>query len=370
MLIRQNKPHRILIVGLGVAGACLYWRLRELGANVVLSDPNENATSSRAAAGLITPITGANFALSWRFDEIWPESLEFYQTLATLTGERIFHPLPVVRLFSNNAEAEKFAQKLAHNQALKVYVESEFSATDAPSELLGFGVNAPHGGFVMLGGWVNTSTLIDETRRELIRTNSYREQKITADALNLSSSENPNHPVRWNGESFDLVVFCEGANARHNPLFTDIPFRPAKGEFLTVNTPQASPKAIINRKGSWLAPRNNNEWRTGSTYDFEHLDLQPTPQGREQILANISKFYNGEINVTAASAGVRPIMHKSQPVAGFLSLHNSTVAMLNGLGSKGCSTGPWAAGHLAHAVVNNTPLPPYLDLAELTNNPQ
>ncbi len=367
---RQNNPPRILIVGLGVAGACLYWRLRELGAKVTLADPNESATSSRAAAGLITPITGANFALSWRFAEIWPESLKFYQNLAALTGESFFHPLPVVRLFSSDAEAAKFTRKVAHNPFLETYLDLVFSASDAPSELLGSEVTAPHGGFVMPGGWVNTSTLIEETRRELILTASYREQMVTSDALDLSRSTNTDHPVQWNGESFDLVVFCEGANSRHNPLFTDIPFRPAKGEFLTLKAPQASAKAIINRKGSWLAPRHNNEWRAGSSYDFERLDIEPTAQGREQILTNISTFYSGELSVIAASAGVRPIIRKSQPVAGFHADHQRTIAMLNGLGSKGCSTGPWAAGHLAHAIVNGTPLPPYLDLAQLANNPQ
>lgn len=366
----RSKPKRILIVGLGVAGSCLYWQLRQLGAKVVLADPSESATSSLAAAGLITPITGANFALSWRFAEIWPMSRKFYQDLATLTGESFFHPLPMVRLFSSETEAAKFTRKLANNPTLHSFVDSVFSVTDAPSDLLGSGVNAPHGGFVMPGGWVDTSTLIEETRRELIGTTCYREQRVAFDAIDLTIPRNQDHPVRWNGESYDLVVFCEGANARHNPLFADIPFRPAKGEFLTVNAPQASTKAIVNRKGSWLAPRNNKQWRAGSTYDFEHLDIQPTEQGREHILTNISTFYTGDLSITAASAGVRPIIRKSQPVAGFHHQHGSTFAMLNGLGSKGCSTGPWAAAHLANAIVNHTPLPPYLDLAELTNNPQ
>lgn len=366
----QNKSPRVLIVGLGVAGACLYWRLRDLGANVVVADPNESATSSRAAAGLITPITGSSFALSWRFAEIWPESRNFYQNLAELTGESFFHPLPVVRLFSSDSDAEKFARKLASNPLLDTFVEMVFSETDAPSDLLGSEINASHGGFVMPGGWINTSTLIDETRRELIQTASYREQVVTVETLDLSTSINPDHPLRWNGESFDFVVFCEGANSRNNPLFSDIPFRPAKGEFLTVTAPQASAKAIINRQGSWLAPRKNSQWRAGSTYDFEHIDSQPTAQGREQILTNISAFYSGELCVTGASAGVRPIIRKSQPIAGFHADHPSTVAILNGLGSKGCSTGPWAAGQLAHAIVNSTPLPPYLDLARIADNLQ
>ena len=348
----------------------MYWRLRHLGAEVIVADSNEATNSSQAAAGLITPITGLNFALSWRFDEIWPKSLQFYEELANDTGRAFFTPLPVVRLFGDETEAAKFTKKLANHPELEKYVDQVFTSENIPTELIGSAVNQPHGGFVMPGGWVNTSALIDETRSELVRTSTYREKSVTAESLDLPSSNDPDHPLRWDGEVFDTVVFCEGAHARHNPLFSSIPYRPAKGEFLTVSAPQATSKAIINRRGNWLAPRDAGQWRAGSTYDFDHLNTKSTEAGRTQILANITTFYSGELCVTDASAGIRPIIRKSQPVAGFHADYPGTIAMLNGLGSKGCTTAPWAAGHLAHAIVNGRPLPPYLDLEKLSENPQ
>ena len=62
----------IIIAGHGIAGAVLAATLRESGQRVLVVDPDEAVTSSKIAAGVVTPITGKRLALSWRVETfIW-----------------------------------------------------------------------------------------------------------------------------------------------------------------------------------------------------------------------------------------------------------------------------------------------------------
>ena len=58
-----------IIVGQGLAGTTLAWCLLEAGLSVLVTDREEEVTSSKIAAGLITPITGQRLALSWQVDK-------------------------------------------------------------------------------------------------------------------------------------------------------------------------------------------------------------------------------------------------------------------------------------------------------------
>ncbi|MFM7974104.1 MAG: FAD-dependent oxidoreductase, partial [Pirellula sp.] len=55
----------LLVVGGGLAGCAMVWQALRRGLNVALVDQLSPQSSSRVAAGLVTPITGNRLALSW-----------------------------------------------------------------------------------------------------------------------------------------------------------------------------------------------------------------------------------------------------------------------------------------------------------------
>ena len=61
---------RILIIGGGLAGMALAWRLHERGVPFLIVDRDEPLTSSKVAAGLVAPITGLRLTLNWRYDTL------------------------------------------------------------------------------------------------------------------------------------------------------------------------------------------------------------------------------------------------------------------------------------------------------------
>ena len=67
-------------------------------------------------------------------------------------------------------------------------------------------------------------------------------------------------------------------------------------------------------------------------------------------------------SLTAHHAAVRPIVHGRKPVLGRHPDHPS-LAVFNGLGSKGALHAPWCAAQLAGHLLDGCPLDPELDLA-------
>ena len=100
-----------LVVGQGLAGTVLAWRLRERGARVLVIDREEGPNSSRVAGGLITPITGRQLAKSWRIDESWPVARSFYREMESRLGCSFFHELPVARIFRGEEELSRWTAK-------------------------------------------------------------------------------------------------------------------------------------------------------------------------------------------------------------------------------------------------------------------
>src|SRR4051812_44107131 len=98
----------IIIVGQGLAGTTLAWVLQQRGLRVCVIDRGEPNTSSKIAAGLITPVTGRRMAASAGFGELFPVAAAFYDRIESETGARFFHRNRAVRLFVDGAERAAF----------------------------------------------------------------------------------------------------------------------------------------------------------------------------------------------------------------------------------------------------------------------
>ena len=71
----MSLPHyEYVIIGQGIAGSCVAWELWRRRKSFLLLDAGETATTSRVAAGLITPVTGQRLVPSWRFQPSWYET--------------------------------------------------------------------------------------------------------------------------------------------------------------------------------------------------------------------------------------------------------------------------------------------------------
>ena len=66
----MGKNYDFIIVGQGITGSVLSWRLIEKNFNFLVINNSNKKSSSKSALGLYNPITGKNFVETWDSNEI------------------------------------------------------------------------------------------------------------------------------------------------------------------------------------------------------------------------------------------------------------------------------------------------------------
>ncbi|MCB1063446.1 MAG: FAD-binding oxidoreductase [Verrucomicrobiae bacterium] len=350
-----------LIVGQGLAGSLLAWELIARGQRVLVVDRDEAVTSSKVAAGIVTPITGMRLAPTWRGEELWRYATAAYRRIETQTGQWLFRPIPIARLLANDKEALQWQKRLS--QAAAELGEDRWPSGTVPLEIDTTIFHDQLGGFQMPGaGWLDVPGFLEATRQYLLERLAYAIGRVDAEEISVTYEG-----VQWKNIEAGRVIFCQGWEGNRNRFFDWVPFRNAKGQILDVECPgAAAEERIINRAG-WLLPMGGGRFRAGATYEWETPDdeaTSTTPEGREEVEAKLRGMLKVPFTVTGHRAAVRPVIRESRAMIG---LHPSAelferVGFFNGLGSKGVLNGPFFARQLAEHLVNGAPIEREVDL--------
>ncbi len=355
-----------IIVGQGLAGTCLAWELLALGASVRVIDREAAVTSSRIAAGLITPVTGQRLVKTWRFEELRDAAWEFYRRIESDLGCEVLRDTSMVKVFTSVPERESFDKRM-HDPA---YAGLLREMTECPA-----GVSAPLGGCELLqGGQLDVAEFLAQSRQRWIREGMYLAADVSwpGDVRFIGEGEasgplSPDHLIelpRWNLQAKTLI-FCEGVDARSNPWFSNVEFNPARGEMLIVEIPDWHESRIIHG-GVWIAPLGPsagqpNCYRVGATYDWDRLDSGPTPEGFGVLITSLEKLLDVPFTIIDHQSAVRPILKQLNPVIGLHPLYPQ-LGYFNGLASKGSLQAPFFARQFASHLVQQTPLEREVDL--------
>jgi len=340
-----------IIVGQGLAGSTLALRLWSEGWKVLVVDREDPVTSSKIAAGLITPITGKNLTRSWRLEEALEAAASFYQTAEGLLGGQFWYPKPILRVFRDVAEVSDWQAKKTDPGYTPFLSRPEVSP-----ERIGAWLNAGHGGFEMQGGgYVDVRVFIKSAQRFLKSNGLFQAGEVSCQDVKAATGG-----VLWNGVPAKYLIYCQGFQGAQNRFFDWVAFRSAKGEVLDIEMVGFSAKRIIN-SGGWVLPVGGNRFRTGSTYSWDPLDCKPTKGGRRRVEKNLRRLLSADYTVLDHQAAVRPIINASKALVGLHPKHDR-VGFFNGLGSKGALYAPYFSAQLTAHLVEGAPLEEGLDI--------
>lgn len=333
-----------LIVGQGLAGSLLAWNLLARGKTVTIVDQNHQECSSLAAAGMINPITGKRLVLSQRCEELLPYAKEVYLKLEQQLGRRFFESKNIIRLFRDENELSEW-QKKSDQTHLKEY----YGQRQGPGAY-GSALNDKRGSFIIQeGGYCRKLELLN-----CLTEYFNQESELILVRFNHDELAVHDRHVEWRGNRYEKVIFCEGYQAQDNPWFDWLPFNHAKGEILTLKTGDALPDAVISC-GKWCIPSGDGVYTVGSTYSWDEFNCQITEKAKQEILGDIAEFVHVDFDVIDHMAGVRPIMKDLKPALGLHPKHPS-VAIFNGLASKGLIWGPFYSNQMAEFLVEDIAL--------------
>lgn len=333
-----------IIVGQGIAGSLLGYQLLKADKKVLILNDESIPTSSAVAGGIFNPITGKNLDKTWLADTISPYFKDFYLSLEQETHSRFYHETNLFRPYANEQQRKHFLQ-LTNEYDLDKYIS--LISPDTYRE-----VENPLGGlYTSSAGWVDVPLMLEALKQMFISAAAYQAERFDYQALEVSGDS-----VIYKTYKAAGIIFCEGYYASQNPYFSWLPFNPAKGETLIAGIENYSIKEIVNQ-GSWIIPLGNQQFRFGSTYIWNTLDWQTTPESQEAILSKIDKFLKTPYQIIGQQAGIRPTTKDRRP---FLGNHPAyaNVYVFNGLGTKGVSLAPYFAQQMLFFLEKHKDLMP------------
>lgn len=305
------------------------------------------------AAGIINPVTGRWMTKTWNFEQLLPEAQTTYQAIEQQFQIQIYHPIPEIRFCQNSDDVKRAGRRMRNPRYQDVLGPFHPSETAAPE------FTDPHGSFeIKQAAYVELPKVVRTLRSNLAQHGHWRDETFQHAALQATATG-----WRYRDIQVNNVIFCEGAAARNNPYFPNLPLKPAKGETLLCQSPSLQlPLKLFHHK-KWFLPYPDGTFRIGASYDEQDLSQAPTQRRQDELLAaaEASLKTPHSIQITAHLAGIRPSSSDNRPIIGRHPLHPN-LYILNGLGSKGASTAPSVTSQLVRHLLQQQPIPAEVSL--------
>lgn len=301
-------PKPILIVGQGLAGTLLGWALERAGLGFAVVDVGHATAASRAAAGIINPITGRRLVKSWRIDELLPLARATYREIEATLGVPLWREMRVWRRLRDERERRVWAEKTARG------------------ELAPFTGGADETGFwIESAARVDVPALLTAARQRWLAAGKLREGRMAWAEL---------------GDDHEIAIDCTGAALRQGPL-ADERMAVSKGETLQVGVAGLAPDVILN-DGHWLLPIDAHTGWVGATHEPGVEDAAPTVAARATLLTAATGLAGKAVMPGAQLTGLRLAMLDKHPIAGRHPA-NPQLGVCGALGAKGALYAPWLA---------------------------
>ena len=355
-----------LLIGHGIAGALLARELRGRGHRVLVYDQPRPDAASRVAAGLVNPVAGKRFALTWRALDTLPQAAATYRQLDAELDTAFWHEVPVLKVFSSAEEAQWLAARVSADPAADPWAGFVASIDTGPLALPG--VNAPHGGaWLRGGGYLEVAGLLAALAAQgrvagWLREETFDWQHLVSDHAGVTYAPG--------GVRARHVVVCQGVEALDCPHFAWLPITPNRGAVLDVEVPGLGTAEVLNR-AAYVVPAGAGRFRVGATYrwpPFAEAGTAAYADEARELAGRLAALTPLPFAVRGERRGQRPAVRDRRPLLG----GHPTLPWLSicgGFGSKGVGLAPRLAALLADYLDHGRPLWPEADLARYYPRP-
>ncbi len=364
------KAIDLVVLGGGIAGCALAWQCRMRGLRVLLIDHPQPDSASRVAAGLVTPVTGSRFALSWRWDLFFSAADTLYRYAEQEAGTNFWKIATAWRAFTSSQEAmlctdrwltTEGGSRVERGEGERSQVELRPLELDRlPSTLRDFG-----GVSMAPAARLDVGTYLEATREVWAREGLLLSLDVDVDRDLHPHNDSVRIPslgvtARW-------AVLCQGVRARGNRWFSELPLHPARGDILSIRSERFRLDHVLHHEG-WIVPVAMDRFLLGATYDRHDVNTCPsTPvalRWRDELAARWKRMTGEELGshgaeILAHRIAVRPASYDRHPLLG-PRLETPNILCFNGLGSKGSLMAPWLADHLLDHLLENQSVDPSL----------
>ncbi len=307
---------KVLIVGAGITGTLLAWRLLKKNIDFELWANPQIPSASQTAAGLINPITGKRLAKLENYDLLLHCALNCYHEIENFFHVPLVYPHKIYRFIDNPDLFKHYQLKQNHPEYLHfMNLKTHFSIDTLKIQANCLQIEPAYR--------VNLVFLLELIHEYLKKSNRFFHKHF-------------NEKIPCN--KFDKIFLCRGYQEAYFGLFPGLKWENALGEIIIFHAPALNLGEIVQFQKLTLIPLGYDYYWLGATYlrETDFSNYYPT----KELEDFLSQFLKVPYRIIQKSIGIRPILKERKPL--FLqSAHYSNVFMVNGMGSKGTLLAPY-----------------------------
>jgi glycine oxidase len=356
------------ILGGGIVGLSLAWRLAERGQRVALLDRKRvGQEASSAAAGMLAPSSEAQFGET-PLARLGVAAVRFYdgfiEALSARSSEDIdYGQGPSLLAALDRDDAASLRHNLTLQRALDLPVRW-ISRDECQALEPTLSPRVVGGVLCESDKWVDNCQLIKALAIACKRAGVKMIENTFARLWLSDDTSSPAclglRPDDGEGEPIAARVTILAAGAWSAQAWPDDypgprpPIRPVKGQIMAVqSTPGLSLSHTVRSPRVYLVPRRNGQVIVGATSEERGFDRSLTAGGLYHLLQNAVELWPAiqELEVTSTWTGLRPGIHDNLPLLG-PSSHVAHLHYATGHYRNGILLGPITASLLAQSLLS------------------
>jgi glycine oxidase len=324
----KHRSTDVVIVGAGVIGLAVGWRLTERGVNVTLIERDESGRgATRAAAGMIAPIAEANpsepalLELGLRSAAAYPQFIDELRRASEV--DPLYRSAGTILVARDADEAAALERERAARERLGLPVRRllpsearDLEPALAPSLRLALEIPDDHA--------IDPRRLATALAEAVRARGGVLRSGVAVEELIVSGGRVQG--VRLEGDERILarsVLVTAGAWSaalRGLPHDALIPSRPVKGQILFMHDP-CGPQLlarVIRMQPGYLVPRGDGRYVLGATMEERGFDQTVTAGAVHDLLRDAIELVPGvrEFVIDELIAGIRPGSPDNVPLVG------------------------------------------------------
>jgi glycine oxidase len=315
------RETRVAIVGAGVIGLSVAWRVASAGYRVTVIDPAPGQGASWVAGGMLAPITealpGEEASLKLGEESLrrWPA---FAGELAADGGDPGLSTAGTVVVALDQGDVDQLAM-------LAEYLGSVGREVESVSRRRLRAVEPGLSGAVRGGLLVPGDLAVDN--RKLLRALRMAGRRQGVRFLEEEAIDVADGYVRTGAGVLTCDFAVIAAGARSSQLHRKLAVRPLKGEILRLRArraslppPERTVRAVVEGRPVYLVPRVGGELVLGATQYEAGFDETVTARGVRELLEGAERIFPsiGEYELTEVAAGLRAASVDTLPFIGAL----------------------------------------------------
>ncbi|MBK9107879.1 MAG: FAD-binding oxidoreductase [Saprospiraceae bacterium] len=344
-----------LIVGGGIAGLVLAESFEQSAQDFLLVDAPLPGKATAVSAGMINPVTGMRFVLSWNYTQLEADFLEFYKRLENKYKIQLLFEHPIYQRLYLEMDCNAWMARLADP-----YYEPYLSKVvrKLPANIESLKMN--NYGKIEKAYRLHTDTLLTVVRKSLNDSGKFRNVVFEEHDLKISEKQ-----LQWRDVAIHkAIIFAEGFRIRDNSYFNKIPLMPLKGDCIIFYAKDLNWNFVLKDAYS-IIPLGDHQYWCGSNFEMNELSVEINQKEIQQQYEFLKNVIPVEFQMLSMQTGIRPAVKDRRPVLG---KHpgDPRLIVFNGLGTKGASLAPYCAKVLSQMLFAAAEIPKELSVARFS----